>query len=208
MDRLICLALGYVIGLFQTAYIFGKVVMHQDVRDSGSGNAGTTNAFRVMGKKAGVIVFLGDCLKVILAYMIASLIFGGKGTFINGEHYYIGIYAALGCILGHVFPIYMGFRGGKGIACSLGLMLCISFPLAAVTYAIGFIIFKIKHYVSLSSLCMVTVYPLLMLASLRFEAESIILMLAIAVLAFIKHKENIERLIDGTENKFSVRKES
>lgn len=206
MERLICLAIGYVIGLFQTAYIFGRLFMHQDIRKSGSGNSGTTNAFRVMGKKAGVIVFLGDFLKVILAFCLASLLFDGKGTFISGSHYYIGIYAALGCILGHNFPIYMGFKGGKGIACTLGLMLCINAPLALVTWLIGFVIFKIKHYVSLSSLCMVIIYPVLMLLYHRFEGESVILMLAIAALAFFKHRENIQRLINGTENKFSIKK--
>ncbi len=206
VDRLICLILGYVIGLFQSAYIFGKVFMNIDIRNSGSGNSGTTNAFRVMGKKAGILVFLGDLLKVILAYTVASLIFGGSGTFVGGGLYYYGIYGALGCILGHNFPFYMGFKGGKGIACTLGLMLCINLYLALLAYLIGFIVFKLKNYVSLASLTMVTVYPILMIICRGFETESIILMFVIALLAFYKHKENIKRLISGTENKFSINK--
>ncbi len=206
IDRLICLILGYAIGLFQSAYIFGRIFMNIDIRNSGSGNSGTTNAFRVMGKKAGILVFIGDFLKVIIAYTIASLLFDGNGTFTDGGFYYYGIYGALGCILGHNFPFYMGFRGGKGIACSLGLMLCINLYIALLTYVIGFIVFQLKRYVSLASLAMVAVFPIIMMLCRAFEAESVILMLVVALLAFYKHKDNIKRLINGTENKFSIKK--
>ncbi len=198
MEKIICLALGYVIGLFQTAYIIGRVFNHIDIREQGSGNSGTTNAFRVMGKKAGILVFLGDFFKLVIAYLLARLIFG-EGVY--------SMYAAVGCILGHVFPFYMGFKGGKGIACSLALMLCINPLLALVTYVIGFIVFKIWHYVSLASLTMTAVYLLLMIIKGGFGTESVILMLIAVLLAFYKHKENIVRLIHGEENKFSVKKE-
>ncbi|MCD7777654.1 MAG: glycerol-3-phosphate 1-O-acyltransferase PlsY [Clostridiales bacterium] len=213
--KIICLALGYVLGLFQTSYIIGKVFNHVDIREQGSGNAGTTNAFRVLGKKAGIMVFIGDFLKLVIAYFLARLIFG-EGVF--------SMYAAVGCVLGHIFPFYMGFKGGKGIACSLALMLCINPVFALVTYIIGFIVFKIWHYVSAASLTMVVVYPLLMALAYLYGQESliisgnfgiylglyglenIILMLIITVITYYKHRENIARLIHGEENKFSVKK--
>ncbi|MCD7905562.1 MAG: glycerol-3-phosphate 1-O-acyltransferase PlsY [Clostridiales bacterium] len=197
MEKIICLALGYVIGLFQTAYIFGRVFGHIDIREQGSGNAGTTNAFRVMGKKAGVLVFIGDFLKLVIAFFLARLIFG-EGAY--------SMYGAVGCILGHIFPFYMGFKGGKGIACSLALMLCINPLLVLVTYIIGFVVFKIWHYVSLASLTMVAVYLLLMIFAGNYGREHIFLMLTAVLLAFYKHRENIIRLINGEENKFSVKK--
>ncbi|MCD8090331.1 MAG: glycerol-3-phosphate 1-O-acyltransferase PlsY [Clostridiales bacterium] len=197
MEKVICLALGYVIGLFQTAYIIGKVFNHIDIREQGSGNSGTTNAFRVMGKKAGIAVFIGDFLKLVIAYFLARLIFG-EGVY--------SMYAAVGCILGHIFPFYMNFHGGKGIACSLALMLCINPLFALITYVIGFIVFKLKHYVSLASLVMVAVYPLLMIFTGEYGEEYIFLMVIAAVVAFYKHKDNIIRLIHGEENKFSVKK--
>ncbi len=203
MERIICIIIGYIFGLFQTAFIFGKVFKHMDIRTEGSGNSGTTNAFRVMGKKAGIAVFIGDFLKVVIAFFIARLLFGGLN---------FSMYAALGCVLGHTFPFYMGFKGGKGIACSLGLMLCISPVLAVVTYLIGFCVFKVKSYISLASLTMAAVFPILMAFCLLggimgFDIESVVIMFIISALAFYKHKKNISRLLSGTENKFSVKKE-
>ena len=119
MERIICLVIGYVCGLFQTGYIVGKV--HKtDIREHGSGNAGTTNAFRTFGKKAGAITLLGDCLKCVLAIVIVRMVYGNS---MNGILPLLTLYAALGCILGHNFPISMEFRGGKGIAASVGMFI-------------------------------------------------------------------------------------
>ena len=119
MERIICLVIGYVCGLFQTGYIIGKV--HKtDIRDHGSGNAGTTNAFRTFGKKAGAITLLGDCLKCVLAIVIVRMVYGNS---MNSILPLLTLYAALGCILGHNFPISMEFRGGKGIAASVGMII-------------------------------------------------------------------------------------
>ncbi len=204
MERVICLLFGYLIGLFQSAYIFGRLFRNIDIRNMGSGNAGTTNAFRVMGKKAGVIVFLGDFFKVIIACMLGNYLFGFA-------YEYICVYAGAGCILGHIFPFYMDFKGGKGIACLLGLMLYLC-PLAAlITYIVGIIVFKLKKYVSLSSLVMAVVYPVVMIifmaaGIIEKSAEVIVIMFLIAALTYYKHYENIKRLLNGTENKFSVKK--
>ena len=116
MERLAALAIGYVFGLFQTAYIYGRL-KGIDIRQYGSGNAGTTNTLRVLGTKAGLIVLAGDILKCILAIVAVRLLF----TDSHADGYYLlAMYAALGAILGHNYPFYLGFKGGKGIAATAG----------------------------------------------------------------------------------------
>ena len=121
MGRLICLVIGYVCGLFQTAYIYGKS-KGIDIREKGSGNAGTTNTLRVFGAKAGLIVLLGDVLKCAVACLIARYFIV---PMFPDEKYLLILYAAAGAILGHDFPFYMNFKGGKGIAATAGLICCL-----------------------------------------------------------------------------------
>ncbi len=209
MFRIICLIIGYLFGCLQSAYFLGRVVGKIDIREYGSGNAGFTNTTRVLGKKVGAMVFIFDLFKVIVAYIVCSLIFNGGGSFIMGESLLPGIYAGLGAVLGHNFPFYLGFRGGKGIACTLGLMLCVNWQVALATYLIGFLVFIAKKYISLSSLTMALLYPVFMIVlnnRYGFGIEEIILMFVLCVLAYIKHKSNIERLLNGTENKFGSNK--
>ena len=119
MERLICLAIGYVCGLFQTSYIIGRFYK-TDIREHGSGNAGTTNALRTFGKKAGAMTLLGDCLKCVAATFLVKLFLGKTyGDILP----LLTVYAAAGCTLGHNFPFYLNFRGGKGIAASVGFIL-------------------------------------------------------------------------------------
>ena len=118
MERVICLFIGYVFGLFQTAYFYGKT-KGIDIRKYGSGNAGTTNALRVLGTKAGLIVFAGDCLKCIIAVCITRALFS---TGHPENIYLLCLYTGAGSIIGHNFPFYMGFKGGKGIAATAGLL--------------------------------------------------------------------------------------
>ena len=121
MERLICLAIGYVCGLFQTGYIVGEM-SHVDIRKKGSGNAGTTNALRVLGWKAGALTFAGDVLKCVAAFLIVYFMY-------RGSEYrpLLTLYAGAGVTLGHNFPFYMGFKGGKGIAVMAGLVVVNSF---------------------------------------------------------------------------------
>ena len=148
MERIICLVIGYVCGLFQTGYIIGKV--HKtDIREHGSGNAGTTNAFRTFGKKAGVLTLLGDCLKCVLAIVIVRMVYGNS---MNTILPLLTLYAALGCILGHNFPISMEFRGGKGIAASVGMIIAFDWRIFIACAVVFFALFFTTHYVSLCSL--------------------------------------------------------
>ena len=115
MERIICLAIGYLFGMFQTSYIIGKI-HHMDIRQYGSGNAGTTNALRTLGKKAGAMTLIGDMLKCVIAILIVDAVFKNRYQEILPL---LGMYTAAGCVLGHNFPFYLGFRGGK--LCVIGV---------------------------------------------------------------------------------------
>ena len=148
MERVICLLIGYVFGLFQTAYFYGKA-KGIDIRKYGSGNAGTTNALRVLGTKAGLIVLAGDCLKCIVAVCITKALF----TTGHPENIYLlCLYTGAGAIIGHNFPFYMGFKGGKGIAATAGLILSFHPYFIVMGVVLFFGTFLTTHYVSLGSL--------------------------------------------------------
>ena len=206
MFRIICLLIGYGFGCIQTAYIVGKLSKKIDVREHGSGNAGMTNVVRVIGKRAGLLVFICDVLKAISAFIVCSLIFRGGGSFFpGGLPVEPGLYAGLGVILGHNFPFFLKFKGGKGIASSLGIMLAIDWRAALAVYVIGFSIIAITRYISLSSLAMVLLFPL-MLILFSHHPEIVIMTFTMTAMAFILHRGNIQRLINGTEPKFALGK--
>lgn len=207
MERIICLAIGYVFGLFQTAFFYGKA--HGiDIRQHGSGNSGTTNALRVLGTKAGLIVFAGDCLKCMAAVWIARLVFGPTHP---EEVYLLSLYAGAGAILGHNYPFYMGFKGGKGIAATAGLILSFHPYFIVMGVIMFFGAFGITHYVSLGSLLVYAGFMIEMVVCGQLgifgEVPSVQLyeMYGIAAfltaLAYWKHRENIVRLVQGKERK-------
>jgi len=199
--RLICLLIGYGFGCIQTAYITGKAVKKVDVRDYGSGSAGMTNVIRVVGKRAGLVVFICDVLKAIAAFVVCSLIFRGGGSFfLAGFPLEPGLYAGLGVLLGHNFPFFLKFKGGKGIASSLGVMLVLDWRAALAVYVIGFCVIAVSRYVSLGSLIMVLLFPLI-LVGLSHHPEIVVITLIMAAMAFFLHRGNIQRLLSGTERK-------
>ena len=152
--RVIALAIGYVCGLFQTGYIYGRT-KGVDIRNEGSGNAGTTNSLRVFGWKAGLITFLGDLCKAILAVVLVKVIFDGSYP---DSIKVLELYAGFGTVLGHNFPCYLKFKGGKGIACTAGVILAVC-PLAAPICLVLFIgSIAITRYVSLGSILVVIAY--------------------------------------------------
>lgn len=213
MSRLVCLIIGYAFGLFQTAFFYGKA--HGiDIREHGSGNAGTTNALRVLGKKAGLIVLLGDCLKCIFAVCVCRLIFGESQA---DKIYLLCIYTAAGAILGHNFPFYMGFKGGKGIAATAGLILSFHPSFIPVGVILFFGAFFITHYVSLGSLLVYLGFVIQIIISGQmglFDMEQGLLIemyivaFLLAVMAYWKHRENIVRLIHGEERKTYITKKN
>ena len=212
MIRIVCLAIGYVFGLFQTSYFLGKA-HHMDIREHGSGNAGTTNALRTMGKKAAAITLLCDCLKCGLAVCVIRVLFKESH---GGEMSLLVLYGAAGCILGHNFPVTMGFKGGKGIAASVGMILAFDWKLFLIAAVVFFTFFFLSHYVSLCSLAS---YLVVFVGTVIFgrmgyyglnlngRLELYALMGALMLLAIWRHRENIKRLLAGTENKITFSKE-
>ena len=201
-QKIICIVIGYIFGLFQTGFIIGK--MHNiDIREFGSGNSGTTNAMRTLGKKYGFMTFFGDALKAVFAV----------GA--------IALYTGLGTILGHNFPFYMNFKGGKGIAASSGVIFSLVFfdwkflALGLITF---FVALALTKYVSFSSLCLMTGFFLEMVIFGQLnmvhnlnqseKLESYILVGIMMVLSYIRHKDNIKRLVNGTERKIGQKKEA
>ena len=199
MERLVCVAIGYLFGLFQTAYIYGK--LHGiDIRNYGSGNAGTTNTLRVLGTKAGLIVLAGDILKCILAIAAVRLLFAGG---VHEDMYYLlAMYAALGAILGHDYPFYLGFKGGKGILCSGTLLLLLDWRIAAVGWGLFALLWLTTRYVSLGSVSGAVSFPVTTLIFCPGNWTVFVLSLLIAALVIWAHRENISRLLHGTESRF------
>lgn len=213
MERLICLVIGYICGLFQTSYLIGRMYK-TDIREHGSGNAGTTNALRTFGKKAGALTLLCDCLKCIIAIVIVRQLFKESYSSILPL---LSLYSAAGCVLGHNFPFYLNFRGGKGVAASVGLAIAFDWRIFAIGAVVFFGLFFLTHYVSL---CSISAYVTALILVIIFgqmgdygmdrahTIELYLLMGALTVLALYKHRENIARLINGTESKIYLSKKN
>ena len=206
MIRFVCLLIGYVFGCFQTSYIYGR--LHGiDIRNYGSGNAGTTNTLRTLGTKAGLIVLFGDIMKCILAIVLTNLIFQQSHP---DEIYLLKIYAAAGAILGHNFPFYLHFKGGKGIAATAGMILSFHPYLIPMGVILFFGTFFTTHYVSLGSLLVYAGFmiELVVLGQMGIFGmpqaalnEMYVVAAFLTVMAYYKHKDNIKRLLGGTERK-------
>ncbi len=220
LARILCLAGGYLCGLLQTSYIYGRL-NGIDIREHGSGNAGTTNALRVLGKKAGLVVFLGDVFKAIIAAVVVRLVM--KGIYPNEVYMFIA-YAGFGVVLGHNFPFYLKFKGGKGIAATAGVVLGFLDPVIILTCLVIFTVaVAITRYVSLGSILMVTTFATMytifavtgkysfdlnVAASKECMLESVIVVIVMALMAIYRHKANIKRLINHEENKLGSKKEA
>jgi glycerol-3-phosphate acyltransferase PlsY len=202
MTKLLCVLIGYGFGCIQTAYIVGRLTRNIDVREHGSGNAGTSNVIRVIGKRAGIIVFVCDVLKAVAAYALCAMIFEDAGF---GAFSMFGLYAGLGVVLGHNFPVFLQFRGGKGIAPTLGAIMLFDIRAAACVYAVGLAILIWKRYMSLTSLSMTLVMPAVFFA-FRQDVHTLLILLAMTLMAFWMHRGNIKRLLNGTERKLIIKK--
>lgn len=213
IERVICLVIGYIFGLFQTGYLYGKK-QGIDIRNHGSGNAGTTNALRTLGLKAGVITFFGDAFKCIFAVLTVYLIFGKTyPEYIR----LLGVYAAAGAVLGHNFPFYLNFRGGKGIAATAGMIATFGPIVIAISIAVFAAVFCITHYVSLGSILLyLFLFGTIVIMGQNgfwgmeqeYLNEMYFVVFLLAVLAIWKHRTNISRLIKGCENKTYLKKKN
>lgn len=193
---IICLLSGYAFGCISTGYVVGKI-NHVDIRKYGSGNAGTTNALRTLGWKAGAITFLGDFLKAIIPILVfCNIIF--KDIEYNQL---LALYMGLGIVLGHCYPFWLGFKGGKGIAVTSGVMAAFD-PFLIPFFIVIFVgVVILTKYVSVGSMLISILLPVWILIRYPGELHMFILGLLYVASAIYMHRANIKRLLNGTENK-------
>lgn len=196
MKYLLVLVISYFIGTISGSYIIGKLFLDKDIRKYGSGNAGTTNAIRVLGKKAGVITFLIDFLKGVAVTFII-------GRFFEENLIPMGI---LGAIIGHDFPFYMNFRGGKGVATTLGALALYNFPLTLICYIVWLLGTVITKMVSVGSILFFISIIIVYTFVSELNTYNVVLVNIIALIGIIRHKDNIKRIIAGNENKIGGKK--
>lgn len=201
----IALLVAYLMGSVPTAVWIGKAFYGIDVREQGSGNAGATNTFRVLGKAAGIPVLLIDALKGWLAVMLPVWILGGFDSPVLFENFRVTCGAM--AVIGHVFPVFAGFRGGKGVATLMGVAFGM-FPLAALGGVVLFLVVLLfTHYVSLGSILASIGYGLFLLLVEKVHHDAtIIFAVMIPLLVILTHKANIQRLISGNESRTYLRK--
>lgn len=191
---------GYLLGSVNTSLVLGKLFYKKDVRQYGSGNAGATNTLRTLGKTAAIMVVVGDFLKGILACLIGKWLAGETSDGVYGGMYVAGIMA----VIGHNWPLYFGFKGGKGVMTAFAAVLMFS-PLAALICLLSFVlVVAITRYVSLGSIIGGAAFPLV--AWILGEQLFLILTgVLLALLIIFRHSSNISRLLDGNEKKLSFK---
>ncbi len=192
---LLCMVVPYLLGSINPAIIFSKLIFHDDIRTHGSGNAGATNTLRTYGKKMAALIFILDLLKAALAIIFGSLVLG---------HSMGGAISGLFVILGHMFPIYYRFKGGKGVACFAMVALMLSPISFCILVPIFIAIVLLSRYVSLGSVMCVLIYPMIHHAFYRQEGWITLSGFAMMVLIVFMHRENIKRIMAGTESKLSL----
>ena len=195
MTTIIAIVVAYLIGSLSTSILTAKFMKLPDPRSQGSGNAGATNMLRMAGKQAGLIVFVGDLLKGVIAVLI--------GRALGCVSIDLAL-VAFACVLGHVFPLYFKFRGGKGVATMVGSLIALSPPLGLATALVWAIVAAITRFSSLASLC--AVVAALVYTWVWGNHGYFMPILFIAVLVVWKHRENIERLVKGQEGKINFKK--
>ncbi len=210
-EKVLCVLIGYLFGLIETGAIYGRL-MHVDIKGQGSHNTGATNSLRVGGKKAGIIVLAGDLIKCLIPAVIAGIVFSKYGA--DARLYQL--LAGFGAILGHNFPFYNGFKGGKGVACTCAIAFLVDWIAAAPALTVFIVIVIVTGYVSLGSMVAVACAGLFMFLRDRlFDAYGMsmeatvtffVIWILITVLVVIRHKANIQRLMAGTENKMFKKK--
>ena len=194
---------AYILGSIPTAVWVGRAFYQIDVREHGSKNAGATNTFRVLGKKPGIFVLAVDIVKGILATsfpLFFSTLFASPETLIN-----VQLLSALAAVLGHVFPLFANFKGGKGVATSLGVIIGIHPPAAVICLGVFILVFGIFNYVSLGAIIAAATFPLVI--EFLFKNDFVwlrVFSICLSLAVIITHHKNIKRLLSGNENKMNL----
>lgn len=203
--------IAYIIGSISFSVIFTKKIAGFDVREKGSGNAGSTNVLRTAGKKIAILTLLCDILKGVIAVLIALVI----GNMINADIDVKAILiqvAGVSVVIGHTFPLFFGFKGGKGVATSLGVLLIINWKIGLICLIFALIIMIMTKMVSLGSVSSAILFPILCAFLYRdyivegFHFGYVLFGIVLALIVVFNHRENIKRIIDGKENKISLKK--
>lgn len=195
-----CLIFGYLFGCFSTGFFVGKM-NKVDIRKYGSGNVGSTNALRTLGAKAGAITLLGDALKAVIPILLVRLVFFQKYDYTE----LLALYTGLGVVIGHNYPVWLKFKGGKGIAATGGAMAAFDPLIVPIALPFFILIVAVTRYVSLGSLFVAVFFPVWVTIRHPGDVHMLIVTLVYMALAFFKHRANIRRLLNGTENKFGQR---
>lgn len=191
-----CIVIGYMFGCFSTGYFIGKIYKI-DLRKYGSGNSGTTNALRTLGPKAGLMTLAGDFFKALIPVLLIRF-------FVFPELEYVPLltlYVGLGVVLGHNYPFWLKFKGGKGIAATSGVMVAFDPWIVPFGLPLFVLVVALTRYVSVGSLLIAVLFPILVTIRYPGELHMLIVALVFMSLAFIKHRSNIKRILNGTENK-------
>lgn len=192
VNMLIVIAAGYLLGSISTGVVLSRLFANTDIRSQGSGNAGTTNMLRVLGRRMALLTFIGDMLKGIIAVFIGKWLVGGELG---------GLLGVVGAVLGHYYPLYFDFKGGKGIATSFGSLLFI-FPVQTLlAFAVFLILVGVTHYVSAGSIAAAITLPLLVIVTRFQEPVLWIITACIGASVVWRHRANIKRLMNHTESK-------
>lgn len=192
MKIILTVLIGYLLGSISTGVVLSKLFANTDIRTQGSGNAGTTNMLRILGRRMALFTFIGDMLKGIIAVFIGKALVGGA---------FGGMLGVTGAVLGHYYPLYFGFKGGKGIATSFGSLLFV-FPVQALlAFTVFLILVATTHYVSVGSIAAAITLPLLVLLTTPYHLPVYILVCAIGISVIWRHRANIVRLVQHKESK-------
>ena len=192
----LCALIGYFLGCFSTAYIVSSQIKKKDIRNFGSGNPGASNMIRTFGYGMGLLTFAGDVLKGVAAVLIGRLLFGDLG----------GCIAGIAAVCGHNWPVFMKFRGGKGMATSFGIVLVLQPVLGLITLAIAVVVMLITGYFSAGSIIACILTPLMWLLFFSYDPLRLIVLIIIAVMGIFSHRGNIDRIFKGTERKTNFSK--
>jgi glycerol-3-phosphate acyltransferase PlsY len=191
MNYAFAFIIAYLLGSINSAILVGRLSRNIDIRKHGSGNAGATNVLRTIGKKAAILVLIVDVLKGIVGVLIGANIAGDNGMLLAGA----------GAIIGHNYPLYFGFKGGKGILTSAAVIFMLNWKMGIVLLIIALIIMTITRYVSLGSIIASAIYPIAVILIDRKSTTYAIFSIFVAILAIYRHKSNIIKLLSGTESK-------
>lgn len=202
--NIVAVIIAYLMGSIPSSVWIGKAFFGKDVRDYGSGNAGASNTFRVLGKTAGIPVLFFDIFKG----WISIKVFSAFAVFAPGSDALINFQLVLGlaAVLGHIFPVYVGFKGGKGIATLLGVILAVHLDGALVTLGIFLVVFLTTRYVSIGSITAALSFPFVLMLAFKIQTPSLLYFaMAVAIAVLLTHQKNIERLLRKEENRMTLR---